>query len=346
VIASAATDSSGAGIGGGPGGTSGTITINGGKVTATGGGEGGGGAGIGGGGAGGASDKITISGSAVVTATGGINGGAGIGGGGEGFAGRSGAGGIITITDDADVTATGGNGSTAGTTPVGGGAGIGSGGNNADTPAAAGTIVIDTTIDVQATGGSVGGPGAGANIGQGGYIGSPGVTTGNGIGIQTFDGPTPPGASVALGGTASFTCMAEPMPDTVIPSGDGLTFSASAWDYSAANPAGATTPWLSASAAWPPATAGAITGISGGGAPTTLNLSPVTASMLGYYRCAVMATALAGDLDSSILYIGQKAAKLGLPAGATPIPTLNPGALALLALALAGLAGLWRRRRT
>ena len=87
---------SGAGIGGGSDGNSGTITINGGTVTATGGGTDG--AGIGGGwGCSGAT--IAINGG-TITATGGRN-GAGIGGG------RSCGGGTITI-NGGQVTATGG----------------------------------------------------------------------------------------------------------------------------------------------------------------------------------------------------------------------------------------------
>ncbi len=88
----------GAGIGGGDGGTSGAISINGGTVTAIGGGYG---AGIGGGYSG-DGGNITISGTANVTATGG-NDGAGIGGGNEG------SGGTITISGNATVKAFGGN---------------------------------------------------------------------------------------------------------------------------------------------------------------------------------------------------------------------------------------------
>lgn len=108
----------GAGIGGGLYGTGGTITINGGSVTADG---RGGGAGIGGGyGYRSANDSfdggvITINGGSV-TAVGGSRGGAGIGGGWHG------GGGAISITGGS-VTASGGDGS------AGGGAGIGGGAN-------------------------------------------------------------------------------------------------------------------------------------------------------------------------------------------------------------------------
>ena len=137
--------SNGAGIGGGSATkvAGGTITINGGVVTATG---GSGGAGIGGS-SGKAGGKVTINGG-TVTATGG-NGGAGIGGG----SGQSGTGGTVTINGGV-VMATGGNG----------GAGIGGG-----IGAAGGTVAINGgSVTATGTGGAaVAGIGRGANSAPG-----------------------------------------------------------------------------------------------------------------------------------------------------------------------------------
>jgi hypothetical protein len=327
-----ATGEYAAGIGGGSSGSGGQITITGGEVMATG---GNGGAGIGGGDYG--PDGTVLITGGTVTAIGGSStvgdgGGAGIGGGGT----LNGLGGTITITGDANVTATGGD---AGST-TGGGAGIGSGGNSSATPEAAGQITIDTTGKVNAQGGSgLGTGGAGANIGQGGYTG------GTGAGIQAFVGPVLTSTSpspVALGGEAKFTCEATPMTGSAAAPAGGLTFSSSAWQYPNM-PAGTATIWLPlpppplrSPSSWP-------AGVSSSNG-VTLDLSPVTASDLGYYHCAVMATGLAGDSNSSILYVGRQAVELRLPA-TTPIPTLNPATLALLALSLMGLAGFgWRWR--
>ena len=132
-----------AGIGGGKGGSGGTITIHGGNVTATGGDFA---AGIGGGGWNGSGGTITIHGGKV-TATGGSY-AAGIGGG------YSGSGGTVTI-HGGSVTATGG----------GSGAGIGSGKDGSG-----GTITIHSG-NVTATGGH-----DAAGIG-GGYFASGGTIT-------------------------------------------------------------------------------------------------------------------------------------------------------------------------
>ena len=132
-----------AGIGGGKGGSGGTITIHGGNVTATGGDFA---AGIGGGGWKGSGGTITIHGGKV-TATGGSY-AAGIGGG------YSGSGGTVTI-HGGSVTATGG----------GSGAGIGSGKDGSG-----GTITIHSG-NVTATGGH-----DAAGIG-GGYFASGGTIT-------------------------------------------------------------------------------------------------------------------------------------------------------------------------
>ncbi len=142
AIGGITNNSSGPGIGsggvggyGGSGGDGGSITISGGKVMATGGtinGASYGSAGIGGGYCGSVT-SIQISGSSIVTATGG-DGGAGIGGGGGNY------GGSITISGG-NVTATG----------AGGGAGIGGGsaGNG-------GNVVISGLTNVTAKGQSGG----------------------------------------------------------------------------------------------------------------------------------------------------------------------------------------------
>ncbi|MDR2990773.1 MAG: immunoglobulin domain-containing protein [Burkholderiaceae bacterium] len=312
-----------AGIGGGPSGAGGTITITGGTVTASGDqGLNQGGAGIGGGVSGEGGD-ITISGG-TVKATGSLA-SAGIGGG------ILGAGGTITITGEASVTAQGGAGYLA---AYGGGAGIGSGGGDTAQPVSAGTIVIDvdttSTGAVNATGGAA--AGTGADIGEGGYLGN------NGAGVRSFNGPSPASLTVPVGGTASFTC------GETLMTGPASTLT-STWQYSRTNPAGAAL-WLPSLSSWPPLEPldpPGITEVSSDS--TTLTLAVVKAEMEGYYRCAVMYSGLMNDPNSSILYLSQTAAELNIDrAGATPIPALNPAALALLGLALAGLAGLGRRR--
>ena len=164
-------DGSDAGIGGTGGifNHCGTITINGGDVTATGGRDG---AGIGGG-DNGNGGSITINGGDV-RATGGRDGGAGIGGGDNDSGGDNGNGGSITI-NGGDVTATGGSD----------GAGIG-GGDSGD----GGTITINGG-DVTANGGSGGaGIGGGYNGGiitiNGGDVTATGGTNGAGIGGGDF----------------------------------------------------------------------------------------------------------------------------------------------------------------
>ena len=135
-----------AGIGGEAGGSSGTVTINGGTVNAS---SGGGGAGIGGGpeGSGG---TIIINGGTVNASAKGTGGGAGIGGGYGGF------GGTITI-----------NGGTVNASSEGGGAGIGGGQSGSG-----GTIVInDGKVDAASV--------WGAGIG-GGYMESGETITING----------------------------------------------------------------------------------------------------------------------------------------------------------------------
>ena len=145
-----------AGIGAGYSGAGGMkITITGGKVTATGGSNDiYGGAGIGANYGGSTNPvSITITGSADVTATGGL-GAAGIGG---GSGNAEAAVDTIVIDGSAKVHATGGDSDTYG------GAGIGAGGNGA-----CGSITIGGSADVTATGGD-GSSGSGAGIGAGGF---------------------------------------------------------------------------------------------------------------------------------------------------------------------------------
>ena len=194
--------SGGAGIGGGLGGASGSISIHGGKLQAAGGlnaaGMGGGsggscnavvvegtakvvatggdyGPGIGSG-YGGPTNLVTIGGSAVVQARGGSAGGAGIGGG------QSGGGGMILIGENAAVTSTGGlysagigggSGGSGGNVTIGGSAvvagtggdyGAGIGGGLSGT---GGTVLIADSSTVTATGAS-GGAGIGSGFGGAG----------------------------------------------------------------------------------------------------------------------------------------------------------------------------------
>jgi len=140
-----------AGIGGGYGKPGGNIAINGGTVNAFGGKYG---AGIGGG-IGQSGGIININGG-TVKATGG-DGGAGIGGG------TSGEGGNITIEAGAKIAAVGGSASNYG------GAGIGSGGISSSASPPSGNILIDPDAEVTATGGIGTAYGNGANVGGGGH---------------------------------------------------------------------------------------------------------------------------------------------------------------------------------
>ena len=213
-----------AGIGG-TNGTAGTITINGGRITATGGNNG---AGIGGG-ASGDGGTITIN-KGVVNAQGGGWGAAGIGGGsanpgGVAGGGRSGTGGIITITGGT-VTATGNSSTYSGlyNWNIGGGAGIGGAGANnsnitgtgANTtngmPSGAGGTITITGGSVTATGGNgyaywgCGGAGIGSG-GAGGevIVGDDGTIMINGGSVTAKGGagsttPLLDGANIGFGG--------------------------------------------------------------------------------------------------------------------------------------------------
>ncbi|GHU64862.1 hypothetical protein AGMMS49983_11510 [Clostridia bacterium] len=166
----------GAGIGGGSGGSGGTITINGGNVTASGANQtillGGNfhGSGIGGGDSG-SGGSITITGG-TVNASGGGYGGAAIGSGSSyNISGTNTLTGGTILISGGTVTATGN------TSRLGGGAGIGggSGYNGSVGSAASGTITITGNANVIATGGS----GASSAGGGGAAIGSGGAANTN-----------------------------------------------------------------------------------------------------------------------------------------------------------------------
>ncbi|AFM42304.1 cell wall-binding protein [Desulfosporosinus acidiphilus SJ4] len=194
--------SGGSGINGGSGGT---VTINGGTVTATGGGGGSGfgrgsGSGIGGGSGfvGGSGGTVTINGGMVTATGGGGGGGSGIGGGGsyDNYI-VGGSGGTVTI-NGGTVTATGG--SSGGTT--GGGSGIGGGGGGSIDPGtgiggSGGTVTINGGT-VTATGGDgIYFNGSGSGIGGGGGSGS-----GGSGGNVTINGGTVT-ATGGIGGSGS-----------------------------------------------------------------------------------------------------------------------------------------------
>ncbi|MEA4814822.1 MAG: S-layer homology domain-containing protein [Oscillospiraceae bacterium] len=160
-----ATSNYGAGIGGGNGGNGGNITINGGTVTAT----SNYGAGIGGGGNGGNGGNITINGGTVM-ATGST--GAGIGGGGNGGNGGniSISGGTVTATCNYDAGIGGGNGGGGGNITINGGtvmatgssgAGIGGGypGDGGSIAISGGTVMASSTYGAGIGGGVRGGGG-------------------------------------------------------------------------------------------------------------------------------------------------------------------------------------------
>jgi hypothetical protein len=218
------------------------------------------------------------------------------------------ASGSITITGNVSVTATGGAGASEG-----GGAGIGSGGSSTATPRAAGSISIDTTGTVTATGGSGGAGGAGANIGQGGYIG------GDGAGLNSLTHPAD--ASGAAGGSATFTCAA------ALAAGGGTL----GWN-------------------WQSDSSGAWTTIVPVVTTPTLPLSPLTAAMSGtHYRCEAFVTGVGAPAASNYISYMSRPATLtvtGATLTATAVPALHPWALALLALAVLGVAGLSRQHRT
>jgi hypothetical protein len=288
----------GAGIGGGDDGAGGSITIDGGTVTATGGDYG---AGIGGGSSG-DGGAITISGG-TVTATGGMS-GAGIGGG------IYGEGGDITIDQQAHVTARGGKADGDGD---GGGAGVGSGGTDDTTAWPAGEITIDRRFGatLSATGGQGDTyAGKGANIGEGGFDGK------DGAGDTSFTNPT----------------------NQMAPSGNPATLTCGVTLQRAPN----------VSYGWSLSTDGGATYTAVSGATTSsLNVTADPAHNNDLYVCGILSKA--GDMETNgeVLYLSPPAqVTVGLPGGATAaVPTLNPAALALLALVLTAGAGLGLRHR-
>ena len=183
LVATATDDSDSAGIGGGRGGSGGTVTVYGGVVNAMGGGnEDMGGAGIGGG-YGGSGGTVAVYGG-VVNATGGIC-SAGIGGD------ESGSGGTVTVYGGV-VKATGGGGNYSG-------AGIGGGGYGSS----GGTVAVYGGV-VTATGGD-GGNYSGAGIGGGGYRGNGGEVTIAGGKVTATGGNNAAGIGGGNGGTVNIT---------------------------------------------------------------------------------------------------------------------------------------------
>ncbi|MDR0769689.1 MAG: IPTL-CTERM sorting domain-containing protein [Burkholderiales bacterium] len=296
----------------------GIVTINGGDVTATGGASG---AGIGGG-WGGSGDIIAITGG-VVHAYGGsqpnsYGGGAGIGGGGSSGDGITfgstycngsdgGASGNITISGDAAVYAYGGFGGVGG-----GGAGIGSGGtdNTGQPGGALGTIVIqDTNANVKAAVGGMGDTGTGANIGMG--AGGP---NGSGSGVET----TFYTVTASVNGTGGSIAASPPAPSpsaNIVPAGSWQVSNGSTMNFDI------------------------IVTPDNGYAVTSLTVTPAGGAStdvgaLRYY--ALTAT----NSISAVAAFGITGTSL-----TTAIPTLNPAALVLLAMGLAGLAIQQRRRR-
>ena len=208
-----------AGIGGNPGESCGTVTINGGTVTATGGYMA---AGIGGGN-GATGGNITINGG-TVTATGDTR-AAGIGGG-YGFSSNGGNGGTVTI-NGGTVTATGSSYAAG----IGGGAGgidAGkyTGGSGANVTISGGTVYAS---------GSSGAPGIGGGIGntQGGAGGSLTVTGGyvvaNGIGGAGSNVGTNPGANGAFSVSGNSIVISDYIKDqSQMDSWNGIVFTANA----------------------------------------------------------------------------------------------------------------------
>ena len=277
------TNSGGAGIGGGAGQDSGSITIHGGHITAT--GDIGGGAGIGGGNGGGAGGTITIDGG-TVNATG-SGGGAGIGGGSAG-----GASGTIAITGHATVSAKG--------TGADGGAGIGSGGG-----AAVAGVVNSITI------------GGGVNLlnVQGGTCVTMPVSVAAPIGSGCA------GANPVVMFAVSASAGAH---GTIAPAGNfavSLAYNANiAIDFAIVPDAGYE-----------------IDTVTAGTLDVTASLVPVNGVQTYQLRSA--------GYGNDPIVATFRPASLPPTTTAAAVPTLGEWALALLALALLGMAGLHTKRR-
>ncbi|WP_191089678.1 Ig-like domain repeat protein [Nesterenkonia ebinurensis] len=180
-----ATSNRGAGIGGGRDGAGGTVTINGGEVTATSSADG---AGIGGG-LNGAGGTVTITGGAITATS--TDYGAGIGGGGgSGLDGDGGDGGTVTI-EGGTVTATSRRGA-----GIGGG---GSSGLNSD-GGDSGTVTIEGGT-VTATSNSGAGIGGGGSSGLNSDGGDGGTVTINGGEVTA----TSNNHGAGIGGGSSYT---------------------------------------------------------------------------------------------------------------------------------------------
>jgi len=285
-----------------------------GSLTATGNGSGtnSGGAGIGGGSTQGAG-AITIHGGHI-TATG-DGGGAGIGGGNGG-----GAGGTITI-DGGTVNATGNNG----------GAGIGGGGGGAS-----GAIAITGHATVSAQGGTYGGAGIGS--GEGGAVNS--ITIGGGVNLLNVQGGScstmPPSSAAPIGRG----CDVNPLnPNPVVM----YLVSASAGAHGAIAPAGnfavsaGDIANVAIDFAIVPDAGYEIDKVVAGTVDVTASLVPVGGVQTYQLRSA-------GYGNDPIVATFRPAGLPPTPTAATAVPTLGEWALVLLALGLAGMAGLHRKR--
>jgi len=147
---------------------------------------------------------------------------------------------------------------------------------------------------------------------------------GDGTGIDKLTDPA--NTSPNEGDSASFTCNVTAMAGALAP------MFAWGWQFSASTGA----------PSW------ADTGV----ADASLSLSPVTTSMAGLYRCTVTATGFINDARSSVTYTSGSAELMVtmtspppppmLPPATVSVPALEPAALALLALLLAGGASMRR----
>ena len=315
-----------------------------------------------------AGTTLTIGGTGTLTAKGGINSnGPGIGGrganraivinsgtinatGGGGSAGIGGAGntvdgyaGDITI-HGGTITATGGDG---------GGPGIG----NGRLAPTAGNILIDGGIVNAMGGGTTGAGGGGAGIGGGWgtyvdsitIIGAADVTAKGGNGrldtdpaSLTFGMTSGGGAGIGSGGTDAGTTATIGIPGNSITIGSTAKVAATGGNGALADPSGPTPGMYSGSGA----------GIGSGGASsistiqTAVTLPAALLALKGTANLkATAGTPTGAALQGENLGMGGIATRwMPLTTSAAAVPTLNEWALMLLALGLAGMAGLHRKR--